>query len=166
MPELDALAPDPNAHLRIPIYGMPTITHSTAVCDSEDLVALADDPSLEPATALPQSERPEDWTSQMVQPELQPIVTRVSRTVLDKPGRADWLDDEEQVRWQVQNWQNRMHRISCAEEFALQVTSFAMDLTEEQDIGLGMRILLMFHQGWEALMPLIGPGRLFINRRP
>lgn len=40
-----------------------------------------------------------------------------------------------------------------------------MDLTEEQDVGLGMRILLMFHQGWEALMPLIGPGRLFINRQ-
>ena len=154
VPELDALAPDPNAHLRIPIYGMPTITHSTAVCDGEDFVAPADDPSLEPATALPQSERPEDWTSQMVQPELHPIVTHGSRTVLDKPGRADWLGDEEEVRWRIQTWQNRMGRINCAKEFAFQVTSFAMDLTEEQDVALGMRIMAMFHQGWEALMPL------------
>ena len=109
--------------------------------------------------------RPDDWAMRMMELDSQPIITTVARTVLDKPGRADWLADEHDVRWRIQAWQNRVGRIMGTEDFVDEVVTFAMDLAQEQDAALGMRLLAMFHQGWEPLMKFVGPGRLFANRQ-
>ena len=171
VPELEAVAPDPHAHLRVFVHGMPTITEMRTIADSddlvppgEDLVVPADDPSLEPATTLAPCERPDNWASQVMEPELHPIITTVARSVLDRPGRAEWMSDEESVRFNLQTWQNRVLRIMTADEFQCEVVSFAMDLTQDQDIEEGMHLMAMFHQGWVPLMPLLGSGRLFANR--
>ena len=171
VPELEAVAPDPHAHLRVFIHGMPTFTGATPLMDSgdlmtpgEDLVAPAEDPSLEPATTMAPCERPDDWASQVVEPEQHPIITTVARSVLDKPERADWLSDEDRVRFNIQTWQNRVNRIMTPHEFQCEVISFALDLTENDDIEAGMNMLAMFHQGWVPLMGCLGPGRLFATR--